>query len=384
MRLVKRIVKFIALALSGRKSASREEALELWKAADECLIISASGLGDALMATPLVSRIKEVRSAMRIRVVASQRTAAVFERDPDVDEIITYRTGSWASLVRLLWKVKRKRRCVLLAAQPSNTVSQSLIVLVSGAGLRLKHEYKYGRASERDYSFVYHALIPDVEGRHRVEKNLDMLRYLGEDIGENTSRLAFHVSDEIRAKMAGDLASICSPDECAGIVAVHPGGLSPEKRWNPFNFAHICRELMDDGFQIVLVGSGEDRSHTRKIISDTGREGVRDSTGSLTLEECAALLSSCRLLISNDTGIMHLAVAVGTPVVAIFGPTDPGHIGPYDVNSRVVSKGSTMENTGPSDVMEAVHQLLSMKDGGLSGRRQGPEVTSLGRLGDHQ
>jgi ADP-heptose:LPS heptosyltransferase len=354
----KKGVRYLVRILSGTKAVNLEEATGIWLQAEECFLVCASGLGDALMATPLVSRIKDVRPSMRIRVIASHYTAVVFERNSDIDEILTYKIGSWISLVRLLPKLRRRRHSVLLATQPSNTVSHSLIALASGAGLRLKHKYDYVGAPERDYSFVYHVLLPDVEDRHRVEKNLDLLRFLGEDIDEGYSKMSFIVGHEVRAKIAKELASFCPADLCPGIVAIHPGGLRPEKRWNPENFTQICQNLIKDGFRIALLGGRNDRDDSQQIILETGREKVRNFSDLLSLEESAALLGYCQFLISNDTGIMHLAVAVGTPVVAIFGPTSPGQIGPYDVNSYIVSKGFSMEDTKPYDVMEVVQQVL--------------------------
>ena len=105
------------------------------------------------------------------------------------------------------------------------------------------------------------------------------------------------------------------------------------KRWLPQRFAALADRLIKErGAQVLLVG-GPDDGPVAAAITDGMRQEPCDLTGQLTFGELGALLERCDLFIGNDTGAMHLAVAVGAPVVAIFGPSDPRMYGPYGENS---------------------------------------------------
>lgn len=104
----------------------------------------------------------------------------------------------------------------------------------------------------------------------------------------------------------------------AGAVAVAPGSRWPSKRWD--GFEAVCAGLATRGHRIVLVGDGADRAVTRSIAQRVG-DGAIDLAGGLPLVDTAAHIARCRLFLGNDSGLMHLAEAVGVPVVALFGPT---------------------------------------------------------------
>jgi len=125
-------------------------------------------------------------------------------------------------------------------------------------------------------------------------------------------------------------------------VAICPGGgrstirNTDAKRWPPKNFLEIARRLHSAGFPTVLLGSGGDAAFLGELRRELEGETI-DLVGETTLLQAAAVLSRCRLLVTNDSGLMHVAGLVGTPTLAVFGPTDPDRIGVFPGSARHVS-----------------------------------------------
>ncbi len=115
-----------------------------------------------------------------------------------------------------------------------------------------------------------------------------------------------------------------------------PGSVWPTKRWLSEHFAILADMLVNQGYQIILIGSENDKAVARQI-RDLSRANLHDATGEFTLRQSALLISKSQLLVTNDSAPLHLGVAVNTPVVAIFGPTVPAFgFYPYGANDRVV------------------------------------------------
>jgi lipopolysaccharide heptosyltransferase II len=122
------------------------------------------------------------------------------------------------------------------------------------------------------------------------------------------------------------------------LVAVNPVAKWPTKLWGPEKFGKVAERLVSEGYHVVFTGSREDRAVIDEIGHSSSAPMIR-LDGQTTLKTLAALYRSCRAVITTDTGPMHLAAAVGTPVVALFGPTAPWRTGPYGEGHVVVRAG---------------------------------------------
>ena len=149
------------------------------------------------------------------------------------------------------------------------------------------------------------------------------------------------------------------------------------KCWYPERFGELGKRLVQKrNASILLFGTAEEGSTAKKIVEHI-KEGAIDLTGKTDLLHLAAILERCQILVTNDTGTLHVAAAVGTPVVAIFGPTDPDTTGPWGEGHAIVKKEvpcgpclkrvcptdhACMKNIGVEDVEEAiVNRLRSME-----------------------
>jgi heptosyltransferase I len=163
------------------------------------------------------------------------------------------------------------------------------------------------------------------------------------------------------------------------VVAVHPMALWPTKLWKSELFSELADRLTKElGLGVIFTGGEQDQTSVEEITARVSPSPV-DFCGSLNLLELAALFNRCSLVISTDTGPMHLAAAMGTPVVALFGPTAPARTGPYGPGHVVLRTGvpcspcfkkkcadpRCMSEISVDLVLQAVEQLLKLsKDNG--------------------
>lgn len=353
-----RVAQALLCWWAGVSPLSEAERRHRWQQARRVLLLCGAGIGDALMATPLLLFLRRRRPELRLGVITHTRAAPIFQAFPELP-VISYHEASsrLGSLLSALWQCWRFRADVFLGAQPCNTFRHALFAAASRAQLRLKHAYPQN--STHTLACLFHHLCPTPTGRHRVELNLDLLRALGESIPEKSMRPFYPVADETRHRVRQLLP------ETLPWIALHPGGGRPQKLWGSQNFRTVAQRLSQQGYGIVLLGGPGEEAFGASVLEGIGA-GI-NLAGRLELAETAAVLERCCLFIGNDSGLMHLAVAVGTPVVAIFVATDPAHIGPPSPMATVVGDGRgnipTVEH-----VLAAATYWLSRREGEPHGK----------------
>ncbi|MDH7500065.1 MAG: HAD-IIIA family hydrolase, partial [candidate division NC10 bacterium] len=151
-------------------------------------------------------------------------------------------------------------------------------------------------------------------------------------------RLSLPISSEEEGK-ARQLLQAQGWEPGISLVALAPGAsYGPAKKWDPARYAQVADSLMADfGCQAILVGSSKDEREAREVVSSM-KKRPWDFTAKTTLGQLAALLSQSDLLITNDSGAMHVAAATQTPILALFGPTDPEKTSPYGVRHRLLRR----------------------------------------------
>ncbi len=301
------------------------------------LIIKPCCLGDVLMATPVIAALRQALPRARIDFAVGDWARAMVENNPHLDGLVD--CGPVGSGSRYSWReyldlVRRIRAggyeaCFVLDRSPLI----SLLPYLGGVPQRVGLD-----SQGRGFSLTVG--LPVVGLKHEADLYLDTVRAVGVEVKD--PRLEFYPSEEDHRHVAEMLA--LSPAEGSRaapqvpLVVIHPaGGSNPgmtlsAKRWPPQRFATLADRLIEErGAQVLLVGGPDDGPITA-AIKDGMRYEPRDLTGQLTFGQLGALLERCDLFIGHDTGAMHLAVAVGAPVVAIFGPSDPRMYGPYGKN----------------------------------------------------
>ncbi|MBI4316988.1 MAG: lipopolysaccharide heptosyltransferase II [Chloroflexi bacterium] len=291
-------------------------------------------LGDVLMATPTLASLRSAFPDARIAFVVGSWSRAVISGNPKVDEVIDcgrvgagrgYSLAEYLSLVRCLRQGKFDACFVL-----ERSLWLTLVPYLAGIPARI------GLDSE-GRGFSLNVRVPCKEIKHEAELYLDTVRAIGVVPGE--PRLEYFVDEEDRASTA---ALLGEKNAAGPLVVIHPGGganpgmLLTAKRWPARRFAAVADRLAEEfGARIVLAGSNEDAEVVANVKSGM-RSAYLDLHGRLTLGQLAAIVEKADLFIGNDTGPMHLAVAVSAPVVAIFGPSDARMYGPYSNTAAVV------------------------------------------------
>ncbi|BAS27028.1 glycosyl transferase family protein [Limnochorda pilosa] len=281
-----------------------------------------SPLGDTLFATPALEALDLAYPQASISVCCWQSNAALLRGNPHVDEIIACRNS--LELPKAFHELQE--RSLDLAVGLSHFGSWLLALI--------RARFRAGFRSE-ELGWLYTVPIPDDRQVHAARYCLNVVRACGAP--EVPLRLRLYLEPAERAEAVRLLAR----RGVAGrpLVAIHPGGhFFRGKRWSTRGFAEVADGLVDRyGAGVVLVG-GEDDVELAGEIMRQARRPMVDLTGSLGLRQTAAVLQACQLFIGNDSGPMHMAEAVGTPVVALFGPTDPANFRPLGEMHRVVRR----------------------------------------------
>ncbi len=316
-----------------------------FNAPSSILIIKPCCLGDVLMATPVIAALRQAFPRARIDFAVGDWSRAMVENNPHLDGLVdcgpvgSGSRYSWREYLDLARRIcaGRYEACFVLDRSPLI----SLLPYLGGIPQRVGLD-----SQGRGFSLTVG--VPVVGLKHEVELYLDTVRAVGIEVnGPRAETLAvellaleFYPTEEDRRHVAEMLRA--APQ--VPLVIFHPaGGSNPgmilsAKRWPPQRFAALADRLIEEGVaQVCLVG-GPDDGAIAAAIKDGMRAEPRayepcDLTGRLTFGQLGALLERCDLFIGHDTGAMHLAVAVGAPVVAIFGPSDPRMYGPYGKNS---------------------------------------------------
>jgi len=298
------------------------------------LVRGVNWVGDTILTYPSVQGVKELFPHSRLTVLVPNHLIGLWKTFPCVDEIIPFQKRSGVGSV---WedvqisRFMRKRRFDLALIFPRSFRSAFQIYL---AGIPIRIGYQ----DEGRSLFLTHKIRRkgEVLHLHRVHYYRRLMEPLGHLESVPSPRL--FLREEERGWAQKRLEELGLLDG-RPLIGINPGaayGLA--KCWHPDRFAELGRRLSEKWKATALIfGREEERGMADKILKNLGGGGV-DFTGKTGLLQLAALLERCCLLVTNDTGTMHVASAVGTPVVAIFGSTDPVATGPWGGGHVVVKK----------------------------------------------
>ncbi len=275
------------------------------------LIRASNWLGDSVISIPAVRAIKRGRPDAHVTVLAPEKIAAVWRLVPEVDAVISLGTMSLPVVARAL---RREKPFEVGIAFPNSL--RSALELWLG-----KIPRRVGYAGHQRRWFLNQVVRPVERSGpppHQVEHYLDLARSLG--VKATAEELVLAASP-LLTTAGGHRFGLCPGAE-----------YGPAKRWLPERFAETAAAL---GGHWVLFGTAKDAEVGAQIEATLGKS-CTNLIGRTTLQELIAELRTCELLLTNDTGTMHLATLLGVPVVAVFGSTEPSLTGPLGRNHRVV------------------------------------------------
>lgn len=344
----------------------------------EILVIKMSALGDVIQALPVIPVLKERFPGSRIHWLVEEAAEPVVRCHPGIDRVLVSRRSAWPRELRKpetrLLAMSQIRALVGELRKPYDLAIDLQGLLKSGIWMGLakaRRKVGFRRARERLNRLFLKETVGGINGElHAVERYLQLAAWLGcSKVRE--PEFGLRAPQQAKIRMRNLLSSLGWDPDAPWAVLV-PSARWPSKRWSQVGFARLGDRLAQSlGLQVALVGLGQDRPLLEGIRRKMMRRAL-NLAGSTDIPHLMAMLEMSRVVISTDSGPMHMAAALGTPVVALFGPTAPWRTGPYGTNNRVVRREmscspcfrrtcatrSCMESIDPEDVFRQVDLLI--------------------------
>lgn len=327
-------------------------------------LVKLSSLGDVVHALPVAATLRAARPGARLVWIVERREAAVLRGHPDLDEVIVADTRGWrrargpaalrAALADVLALRRRLRRARFdVAIDLQGLIKSGAVARASGAPLRIGFAAGWGR-EPLGALFSNRRVLPPPSVRHVIEQYLALLVPLGIEAPKLEFRLpstpAAEASIEEWLAMAG-----LKPQR--RLVVLNPGAGREAKRWPVAHFTALARRLAHeaDAHVVVSWGPGEEPA-ARAIVQGAGSALLAPPTD---LDALLALLRRASVVVAADTGPLHMAAALGTPCVGLYGPTSAARNGPYGAGQRALSSpDGTMAALSPAAVLTSVVEAL--------------------------
>jgi heptosyltransferase II len=312
------------------------------------LIRGTNWIGDAVMTLPALDALRETFPKARMTILAKPWVADVYKLCPRVDEVMTFespgRHDGIMGKIRLANDLREKRFDAVILFQ--NAIEAAIISSLARIPIRA------GYNSDARGWLLTHSVRRtwDIKKIHQTRYYLEMVKAMGcKDTASDTCL-------EIAPAEKASAEAVLKKCELGNgpLIGIAPGATyGAAKKWFPERFADVADRLVDEfSARILLFGSDADRENTG-LVQQSARHTFMDMTGKTTLREAMALMARCHLFISNDSGLMHVAAALGVPTLAIFGSTNPITTGPIGKCSTIIRKdvpcSPCLKTTCPTD-----------------------------------
>ncbi|HVA49855.1 MAG TPA: lipopolysaccharide heptosyltransferase II [Pirellulales bacterium] len=306
----------------------------LTRSFDRILLIKPSAVGDIVHTLPVLVRLRERYPDAQIDWLVTPENADLVRHHPDLSNVVLFdrrryaRFGrEWFATKGMLGLLRTLRRSQYeLVVDLHGQLRSALFTVASGAPFRVGFE----RAREGAW-LVYSHHIPLLDRQaHAVDRYLWLGEVLGFEPGVPDFRIYLPEAVEERVDDLLSRHGLASHP----LALLVPGTVWQTKHWRVEGFAGVARHLIQRDFRVILAGAPKDRARCRQVAALA--PAVCDLSGQTTLAEMISLVRRSELCVTNDSGSMHLAVALGRPVVSVFGPTSAALTGPYGRTDAVV------------------------------------------------
>ncbi|MCX5680314.1 MAG: lipopolysaccharide heptosyltransferase II [Candidatus Omnitrophica bacterium] len=281
------------------------------------LVVRLDRMGDVVLSTPALKALRDAYPDSRITFMVRPYVKDIAQGNPSVNEVIIYDKGrGFLENLEFIRRLRNKKFDLAVVLHP--TFRTNWIVFLSGIPKRLGFDRK------RKMGILLTDKIPDMKHlglKHEIDYTLDILRYIGVNVKDRKMHVPVNQDSQARSREALERGGISENDT---VVVINPGASCPSKRWPAKKFAEAADMLVKSrGVKIVIISGKEDKGFGEKVAFSM-KESCLDLSGKTTVGDIAGILKRAKLFISNDSGPVHVACAIGTPVVAIFGRCDRG------------------------------------------------------------
>ena len=296
----------------------------------EVLIIRTAYIGDVLMTLPILKPLKEKFPKARISFMTSKDSGELLKGNPYIDKIFYFNPfwfykSSVLEYLKFIRKIRKEKYDLVIETRGD---IREILFIVSLLKSRFKMSYGFGGGT----CLLTH-VVPFDEVKHRIEYHLDLVRYLGCFINKIDWGIYLQDDEKLKIKEILEINGIKRP-----YILIHPGARLPLKRWSIVKYASLCNLLIEKyRMDVILLDSKQEIEPLDNNFQNMKCKPV-SYVGKLSLRELAGLISDAEVFVCNDSAPMHIAAAMGTPTVAIFGPSKSIETGPYGKNHVIVEK----------------------------------------------
>jgi ADP-heptose:LPS heptosyltransferase len=350
------------------------------KEAGTVLVVRPDGVGDLVLMSPFLRELRKSKKGERIILVVDERFANLVELCPWIDELKRFRaTGSGpAQEFRQYWRVLQFARknlrtgridLALLPRWDVDYYQTGAMGYFSGAANRVSYSENV-HAGKQYFNHGMDRLLTRALGsdgvKHEVERNLDVLRAVGGTVADSKLELWLSEDDRAKAKRAFADGGV---REGEPIIVMAPGAGHAKRMWPLGRFIQLGVQLTKEfGGRIVVVGGREDEERAQRVSGALGERGI-SVAGQMSLRETAAMLERASLMVTNDSGPMHLAAAAGVPVVEIschpvngyeLHANSPKRFHPWEERYEVVQPAQAEAPCGSACEWQDAHCILGV------------------------
>lgn len=300
------------------------------------LIVRTAYVGDVMMTLPMLAPLKRRFPEARIAFLASKGAAALLRNHPLIDEVIAFdafwfHAGASAAEYRAFVRSFRKRRFDMVIEARGDIRDLLLLVRPLKARYKVAHDIGGGRY------LLTHVVPYEWPLVHRVRFHLNIARHIGCDVDDAADAASWEL--RLTPEEHAAVQDILAKNGLGGpFIAAHPGGRTQLRRWPVERWPELYDRLMDaHELPLAIVGSPQEVELAETIAGRMARRPVV-LAGKTSLRELAGVLGKASLMVCNDSGPMHIAAVMGTPIVAVVGPGKSSETGPRGVPCRVVER----------------------------------------------
>lgn len=299
---------------------------------ERALVIKLRYVGDVLLATAVPRALKMARPGVHVTMAVMQGTEGVLTGNPYVDDLLIVDRSTFWTQAEFFREIRRRRfDCVL---DLTGNDRSELACLLSQAAVRVGFRDPRRWRARLAYT---HEHEPLSRPGHRIARDLALLETIGIPPQQEWPRIYLSPEEEASGERLRQELRAGAMDR--PLVMLHPGARYWFKTWPAERFAELADSLTDRLGCIVVIGGGPAEQPIGRAIEQMAHASTVNLVGVIGLREYAALVKRCALFIGNDNGAMHIAAAVGTPVIGLFGPSDPVEWSPLGTHTQICYKG---------------------------------------------
>lgn len=304
------------------------------------LVIALSGLGDALLFTPAASLIRKHLPDDRLDALVMFKSAGDIYRQSGLFHRVIFHDFLKAPVLSSLKTVfgLRDHYDASITVYPSNRREYNVIQFLIGAKKRAA--VKYPRRDPVEFGFLNNKRIPENDLLHNVQENIRLSEELLGFTATEEPDLVFPLTER-DCSTAGEFVVKAGIKDGDTVVGFHAGSATfknqIKRRWDPQKFSQLAERLAKEKDAWILLFGGSDETALKKQIGESSRSPKVLIPPSGTIIESAALMKRCNALVTNDSGMMHVAAALKVPTVAIIGPTNTNYIHPWHNEYEIAS-----------------------------------------------